>query len=586
MPSWATADMRYAEPAAKPFALLARALKPKPFELANLGFTLIGVWICELAIPFLLGATLDGAVAKQDAFDRILRLGAMALVIAGALYVFHACYLRAETRLVARGTFRLRRHLYARLIEQPLSSLSGLRKGEIAQRLMSDTDVLDSHAIYLFADVPFSILTVIGIFAVMLWMQPVLALLVSGVLALVAILSHLVGRPLETAEKLVRHRWARLGGKLQETLDGFRAVKSFGREDFEIRRMDREGERLMRAEITAGKIISRLEPLVQLMTTAGFLAVVWYGAFLVYAGTLTPGKLLAFIAYMELMHEPVRDAGTHYAHYKQSAGTLARIASLVGALPSPIRLRTTAPAGPMDIFIQGVSYAYPGSDRKILDNVSISAKQGEIIALVGPNGAGKSTLLDILLGLLPADSGTVCIGDVDVEEWDNVALRSTVSALPQGVPLFHTSILENIRYGAPDVSYEEIEWAVEKAGLASVVARLPRGLQTIVGNRGESLSGGERQRVALARALVGKPRILVLDEPATALDATALPPLIQMLRDDRMNRLTFFVAHDPETVAIADRVIVLDRGRVTNICKPSELHSAGSVFCRFLPTAA
>jgi subfamily B ATP-binding cassette protein MsbA len=556
----------------RPFALLAWALKPAPVESAILVITLLGVWLCELFIPFLLGTTVDAAIAERGAFSEIIRLGAAALATAAALYVFHSFYLRAETRLVARGTFRLRRHLYNLIIEQPLSMLSGARKGEIAQRLMSDTDVLDAHAIYLFADVPFSLLTIFGVFAVMAWMQPVLALLVSGVLVAAAILSQFVGRPLGTTERLIRHRRARLGGRLQETLDCFRAVKSFGRERFEVRRLDDEGEYLMRAEIAAGEIVARLEPLVQLMTTFGLLAVVWYGAFLVHAGSLTPGKLVAFIAYMELMREPIRDAGAHYAHYKRCVGTLRRIAALALRFASPVPGGTSAPAGPLDVEMKDVAFSWTAGGRKVLDGISITAAPGELIAVVGENGAGKSTLMDVLLGLSKPDCGTIRIGGVPLEEWDITALRRATSVLPQDTFLFHATIEENIRYGASDTGdSDEMEAAIESAGLAAVIARLPHGLKTMVGHRGDRLSGGERQRVALARALVGNPRILVLDEPATALDAIALPSLVHILHAGRQDRLTFIVSHHPETIAVTDRVIVLGAGRVARICKPSEL---------------
>ncbi|HEY6578041.1 MAG TPA: ABC transporter ATP-binding protein, partial [Rhizomicrobium sp.] len=303
--------------------------------------TLLGVWFCELAIPLLLGDAVDAAVSRANGVEAILRFGAATLVVSAALYAFHAVYLRAETRLVARGTFRLRRHLYTRLIEQPLSHFAGARKGEVAQRLMSDTQVLDSHAIFLLADVPFSVLTMLGVFAVMAWMQPALAFLVCAVLVAAAVLSQRVGRPLGTMERLIRHRWARLGGKLQESLEAIRAVKSFGREPHETHRLDCEAERLLQAEVAAGEVAARLEPLLQLMTTFGFLAVVWYGAVLVYDGALTPGRLVAFVAYMELMRESIADAGAHYAHYKQSAGTLGRIAGFLEQLGLPLQSGTT-----------------------------------------------------------------------------------------------------------------------------------------------------------------------------------------------------------------------------------------------------
>ncbi|HTT82956.1 MAG TPA: ABC transporter ATP-binding protein [Rhizomicrobium sp.] len=562
-----------------PFALLVWALKPARGALAVLVVTLLGVWLCELAIPFLLGATVDAAVARRNTFPEIFRLGSLALLIAAALYALHTLYLRAETRLVARGTFRLRRHLYARLIEQPLSSLSGSRKGEIAQRLMCDTEVLDAHAIYLFADVPFCILTISGVFGVMVWMQPALALLVSAVLVAVAILSQRIGRPLGTTERLIRHRWARLGGKLQDALACFRTVKSFGREGFETRRLDCEGERLMQAEIAAGEIMARLEPLVQLTTTFGFLTVVWYGAFLVHAGALTPGRLVAFIAYMELMREPIRDAGAHYGHYKQSAGTLRRIADLAQRFPPVFCSGTAAMVGPLGIELEDVAFSWSGSGCRVLDGISISAAPGEIIGVIGENGAGKSTLMDIVLGLLKPDCGTIRVGGVPLEEWDIAAFRGATAVLPQGALLFHATIEENIRYGAPEAGDDEIGAAVEMVGLAPVLARLPKGLKTMVGDRGDKLSGGERQRVALARALLCRPRILVLDEPGSALDTAAIPLLLDVLREGRKDRLTFVVSHHPEIIAIADRAVVLDRGRVTCICNPSELGG-------FLRTAA
>jgi ABC-type multidrug transport system fused ATPase/permease subunit len=577
--------MQNALPRPKSVALLGWALKPRACEFAILSLTLLGVWICELSIPFLLGDTVDAAVSKTAGAE-IPRLGAAILMIAIALYALHTAYLRAETRLVARATFRLRQHLYTRLLEQPLSWFSRPRKSEIAQRLMSDSEVMDAHAIYLLADVPFAVLTVLGVFTVMLWMQPLLASLVSVVLVAVAGVSHRVARPLGTLEKSVRHRWARLGGKLQESLDAFRTVKSFGRERYEARRLDREGERLLRAEIAAGEVVARLEPLLQLITTFGFLAVVWYGAVLVYDGTLTPGRLVAFIAYMELMREPVRDAGAYHTHYKQSAAMLGRIAGFLQQLGFSLPSGHAKSEGALTVEMEDVHFAYPDGGRAALKGVSLSAAPGEIVAVIGENGAGKSTLMDVLLGLLPPDRGTVRVGGIALEEWDATAWRNATAVLPQTALLFHASIGENIRYGAPEAGDEEVGAAVEQAGLSSVIARLPRGLKTVVGDRGEKLSGGERQRVALARALLRRPRLLVLDEPGSGLDAAALPCLGRILRDGRRDRVTFVISHDPETVACADRVIVIESGRIACICNPSEIGSAHEAFRKPVRTVA
>lgn len=554
--------MRTAPSSLTPSGLLGWAVKPTPRQLVVLIATLMGVWICELSIPLLLGEAVDAAVSRTGGMQSIVHLGAAVMAVAALLYLLHTTYLRAETRLVARGTFRLRQYLYTRLLEQPLSFFSTRRKGEIAHRLMSDAEVIDSHAIYLIADIPFSALTVVGVFSVMLWMEPMLALLVSGVLVAVAAVSHRVGRPFDARERLVRHRWARLGGRLQESLDAFRTVKSFGREEFEMQRLDRSGEDLMRAETAVGQVLARLEPLTQLTGTFGFLSVIWYGGILVYDGTITPGRLVAFIAYVELMREPVRDAGLYYAHFRQSLGTLARIGDFLKMLAPPRRGGDATANGPFGIEIRDICFTYPGRERAALDGISISASPGETIVVTGENGAGKSTLLDAILGLLSPDRGSIHAGGIPLENWCPDAWRNATATVPQEIVLFHASIEDNIRYGAPDPTAADVGAAIDRAGLAEVIARLPRGIKTVVGERGAQLSGGERQRVALARALVGMPRLLVLDEPGSALDRATLGHIVENLRADRENRVTFVITHDPQLVAGADRVIVLDGGRV------------------------
>lgn len=554
-----------------PFALLLWALNPGPRRLAILGPTLFGVWLCELTIPFLLGDTVDAAVSKFGGIDGILVPGSSALAVSGVLYVLHTAYLRAETDLVARATFRLRQHLYTRLVEQPLSFFTARRKGELAHRLMSDTEVLETHAIYLLADVPFALLTVCGVCAVMLWMQPALAVLVSAVLIGVSVLAQRVGQPLETLERSIGRRRARLGGKLQETLDAIRAVKTFGQEVRESQRLGEASAQLMAAGISSGRIVARLEPLLQLTGTFGFLAVTCYGAVLVFQGALSPGRLVAFIAYMELMREPVRDAAAYWTHYRKSAAMLARISGLLATFTAPVPHGHGAVEGPLGIEVCGVSYSYPDSGRIVLDDITFSLAPGETVAVVGENGAGKSTLMDLLLGLCTPQHGTIRAGGLPLADWDSRAWRESVAAVPQDAVMFHVSIEENIRYGAPLATDEDIVEAAFQAGLAPVLARLPRGLGTMAGERGAMLSGGERQRIALARALIRKPQLLILDEPAAALDAEGANNARRLLQNFSNGRTTFFVTHDPQTIAMADRVIVLEAGKLVRFCAPSQL---------------
>jgi ABC-type multidrug transport system fused ATPase/permease subunit len=560
----------------RPLRLLGWSFKAEPREFAAMAGALLCVWLCELSLPFLLGRTVDAAVSRTGGIAAIARLGAIALFVAAILYVLHAAYLRGEARLVARAAFRLRQHLYTRILDQSLSALSNLKKGETVQRIMNDAEVLDSHAIYLLADVPFSLLTVTGAFAVMLWMQAALAALVLAVLLIVAALAHRVARPLGTYERAILHRWARLGGRLQECLDAFRLVKSFGRESHALETLDRSSGRLMAAQVDAGLAEARLEPLVQLMETSGFLAVVWYGAALVFFGSLTPGALVAFIAYMELMREPIRNAGPYYAHYRQAAAILARICGFLNRLAPTSPGGSASLDGPFEIELQGICLVHPGSGRSALRDVSFSAKPGEVVGITGENGAGKSTLTDVVLGLVTPDAGSVLAGGIPLEAWEAGAWRNATAAVPQEPFLFHATIAENIRYGRADASDAEVIAAAGEAGLDDVLARLPLGLKTAVGDRGGKLSGGERQRVALARALIRRPRLLVLDEPCSSLDAAALAHTPRVLREGKDGRVTFIVTHDWQTLASLDRIVVLAAGRVHRICSAADLDRADS----------
>ena len=549
--------MSRGEPRLRPFALLLWAFAPTAQELTRLVLSLLGVWACELAIPLLLGRTVDAALSVRRAGGLILELGAITLVVTLVLYVLHAAYLRYEAKIVSRAAYDLRRHIYTRLLDQPLEWFGPVRSSEIAQRVIIDSEIIDEDAIQLCADVPFAALTVLGVFAVMAWTQASLALLVLITLAGTAALSHRVGRPLGATEAARKQSRALLGGRLHGVLAGIRVIKLFGRESFEVKRLDAANGELAKMDVAAGNIFARLEPLLELIKACGFLSIVWYGAWLVMGGALTPGKLVAFIAYMELMSEPIQGAGRYFRHYARTKGTLSRMCDLLSGLSWPLQEGAGAVEGPLCVELCDVTYSHPGDARPALNGVSFAARPGEIVAIAGPNGAGKSTLADIVLGLRQPDSGSVSIGGLPIEEWEPQALRNAVAAIPQNTELLHGTLEENISYGVPDVTRDAMEAVIDAVGLRRMVGRLPGGLQSIVDD--VVLSGGERQLVALARALIRKPRILVLDEPATALDADALENLQRVLRT-ASDRVTIIVAHDDVMLSLADRVVVLDRG--------------------------
>lgn len=551
-------------PKPAPLALLRWALSPRPGELALLAITLLGVWACELGIPFLLGKTVDTAIERHAGFHGLAELGAATLALTLMLYLLHAVYLRREARTIARAACDLRQHLYTRIMSQPLSFFADNATGEIAHQIMADADVIDNHGIYLFADVPFAVLSVTGIFIVMAIMQIKLALLVLATLSGAVVLARITGHPLGAMERTVRHRWSLMGGLLQETFGAIRTVKIFGRESHERNRLDSANAELSDAENASGRIFARLEPLLELIRTSGVLLVVWYGAYLVYAGAITAGVLVAFIAYMERMNEAIQDAGSYYRHYEQTKGTLGHIVELLGKLVPAPRTGSLRQEGVIALGIHDVCLRYSGRSDAVLRNVSFSVEPGEIVAIMGVNGSGKTTLMDIILGLRAPDSGSVFIGGLTIEDWDEDFLRKAISAIPQDVVLFSGTLEDNIRYGALTASGEDIARAAKEAGLSDVVARLPQGFASAVGERGAMLSGGERQRVALARALLSDARILVLDEPDAMLDCETSLDLMRVLRKSAHSRVTLIVTHNPRTAQDADRTLILRGGKLEN----------------------
>src|SRR5262249_31584372 len=395
-----------------------------------------------------------------------------------------------------------------------------------------------------------------------------------------------IGQPLARLEKSVNALYARMGGRLQEVIAGIRTVKSFGRERHETGALNRIGDEMVAAEVSAGKIASKLEPLLELMDTVGLVVVVWYGAYLIFKGALSPGKLVAFIAYMELISEPLQRAGRYYRQLQQARGTLGRIGEFIAEMPPPQRHGDGAVEGPLTIAFEDVSFAYPESDHAAVDNVSLAARPGEIIAIVGANGAGKSTLMDLLLGFHSPTAGRIVVGGLPLTAWDEHAWRATTAAVSQDVFLFHASLSENIRYGRLDATDEEVEVAARRAGLTALIPRLSNGLNAGLRDRGTKLSGGERPRVALARVLVREPRVLVFDEPTSALDGAAVTDTNRIIRENALGRVTFVIAHSRATVATADRVVLMDHGRLIATGPIENIERESDLFRKLFKAAA
>jgi ATP-binding cassette, subfamily B, bacterial MsbA len=340
-------------------------------------------------------------------------------------------------------------------------------------------------------------------------------------------------------------------------------VQAFKNECHELARLDEANRNILQVEVQQGKLEASLAPLFELMELLGVVLVVWYGSYLIVQQQITAGALVAFMAYMEILAGPVSRAGDFYRYSQTCRVVGERLQNLFDdheTLPSHGAKRP--PDAALDIAAEGVSFQYPRSSRQVLREVSFTVQAGETIALVGRNGAGKSTLLDLLLRFYDPTEGHILAAGIDLRQWELEAWRGTVGAMTQDVFLFQATIAENIAYGRLEASRAEIEAAAHASGVTQLVQRFPSGLETVVGERGATLSGGERQLIALARLFLRKPRLLLLDEPTAHLDTEALYQAGVALKRLMAGRTTFLIAHRPETIQLADRILLLDRGRL------------------------
>ncbi len=564
--------------------LLGWAVSGDRRALAALALTSLGVTACEVTLPLLLAGLVDAAVEGGGASE-INRFGLGMLAVAAVLYAVHVALLMAEARLVNGGTYRLRRRLYRGILTQPIDWFASQRIGELMHRVITDGEVLDSHGYDVVSDLPFALLTILGVVAAMAWLSWPLALGVLVFLSLSSLLALRLGRPLPSLRKRIQEVGARLSHAVQESIVGVRALRTSGAEAQAFDRLDALNAEEMELTNREAAVGARLEPVLELIEMLGVVAVVWGGALLLSKGMLTAGALVAFIAYIELLSEPFGRLGKYLRSTQICRAILDRMdVFLAGLAPTPAA-GGGAVDGSLALEARAVGFRYPAAETPALEQVALRVAPGEVVALVGPNGAGKSTLCDILLGLREPGSGEVLLGGMPISAWEPGRLRAALGAMPQEATVFHATLAENIALGA-SADDAALLAAAEAAGLGPLLKRLPKGLATLVGDRGTRLSGGERQRLGLARLLVRKPRVAILDEPTGALDGRASREVSQALRLlAAEGAAVLVVAHRAETVMAADRVVLLQEGRIRQVGTPTEIAAASAEFRTLFPDA-
>ncbi len=516
----------------------------------------------ELTIPWLIQQAIDLALGEADGTG----LNKIMLTIIGViavLYVMHVLLLRVEFRMLYEASYKLRQRLYKHFHSQSLAFFQRHKTGKLLHRVTSDALLFEENVVEIFSGLPFELLTSAGVLTLMALIDVRLTGFVVLFLLIASAITGYVGRPLPTLRKTIQSIAARLTARLHETLAGVKTVQAFKNERYELNRLDETNRAVLDADIKEGRVEAWIDPVFDLMELLGVVLAVWYGSHLIISKQITVGQLVAFMAYMEILAGPVSQAGKFYTCFQTTRAVGERLQDLLDDTDTLAAPRGEGRSGDVShIIVENVSFRHPQSSRQVLRDISFTVKQGETVAIVGRNGAGKSTLLDLFLRFYDPLSGRIVAGDIDLRDWDLDAWRNLVGVMTQDIFLFHATIAENIGYGRPESGREEIELAARTCGIEPLIRGLPKGIDTAVGERGAKLSGGQRQMVALARLFLRNAPILILDEPTAHLDGETLSQVGAALKQLMVGRTTFLVAHRSETVRLASRIIVLDKGRI------------------------
>jgi len=526
---------------------------------------------------------IDGVLGggKLELIDRaaVLMVAAAAVQAVGIAlraYLFST----AGERIVAR----LRERLYESLLAQEIGFFDERRTGELTSRLGSDTATIQSAVSANVSMGLRNLAQAVGGIGFLLFTSPVLTGLMMLVVPAVAIVAVLYGRRIRGLARDVQDAVAAAGEVAEETLSGIRTVRSFAAEESEGHRYSAKVQRayeLARRRSSAASIFFAAASFGGYTSAA---LVFWYGGRLVVGGQMTVGGLTSFLVYTLIVAFSLGALADLWADFMRALGAAERVFELIDRQPG------MAPRGGLEIQevrghveLRGVRFAYPTrKDVRVLDGVDLELRPGELVAVVGPSGAGKSTLASLIGRLYDPDEGSVSLDGHDVRSVDPSWLRRQIGVVAQEPILFSTSIAENIRYGRPAATRDQIEIASRAAHAHEFASAFPQGYETLVGERGVQLSGGQKQRVAIARALLKDPRILVLDEATSALDAESEHLVKEALERLMKGRTTLVIAHRLSTVMHANRVVVLESGRIVQSGAHSELLREGGLYRRLV----
>jgi ATP-binding cassette subfamily B protein len=541
--------------------MMRRALRPSRHWIIIGVLTALGWTAAKVSIPLLAQRAIDGGI---DPYDRPVLLRWTAVIVGVTLviavctafrrYAAFAISLRAETDL--------RRQLFAHLQRLHFAYHDRAQTGELMSR--ANTDLRQVQLFLVFVPIAgANLVMILGVAVVLLTINLKLALLALAPLPLLSLAATMFSRRMGPQSADLQRQLAEVSGVVEESLSGIRVVKGFGAEALQDGKLRRAARLVQDRALAIARLRAGFNPLMELLPTLGLVIVLFVGGREVLDGRLSIGELVAFNFYILQLIFPLRMSAFLVAQASRASAAAARIHEVLSTAPEIVDRPGAAalPPGPGEVRFEGVHFGYePGAP--VLHGLDLVIPAGQSVALVGSTGAGKSTLARLLARFYEVDGGRVTLDGHDVRDVRLDDLRRNVGIVFEDTFLFSDTVYANIALADPGASLEQVEAAARLAGAADFVADLPDGYDTVLGEQGFSLSGGQRQRVAIARAILADPRVLVLDDATSSVDPTKEHEIRDALEEVMAGRTTIVIAHRAATVALADRVVLLDDGQV------------------------